>query len=176
MSPKKIVMAMSLLVFAVALAGLYVVLKPDSIHLPSAGDNPGVLGFSAPERIEVSQPFSVKVQADTRGARVNAVGVYVHFDPKVLRLTNMNSVESFCQFYPEKKFDNNLGTVSLACGSPHPGFKGASTLLELEFMPLVAGTTTLRMSDDSRLLMSDGKGTNILQTLPTKQLTIVSSI
>ena len=175
-NPQKIIMLFSLVVFAVAAITLYATLKPNALTLPNTGKNPGVLGFSTPERIEVSQPFKVKVQADTLGSSVNAVGVYLNFDPHFLRLTNMNSIESFCQFYPEKKFDNNLGTVNLACGSPHPGFKGTSTILELEFMPLAAGTTTLRMSNTSRMLVSDGKGTNILKTLPAKQLTIVSSI
>lgn len=176
LSFQKITMLLSMAVFVVAVIALYLSFKPNALALPTTGKNPGVLGFSVPERIEVSQPFKVKVQADTLGSSVNAVGVYLNFDPQFLRLTNMNSIESFCQFYPEKKFDNNLGTVNLACGSPHPGFKGTSTILELEFMPLAAGTTTLRMSNMSRMLVSDGKGTNILKTLPAKQLTIVSSI
>lgn len=162
--------------FLLAGAGLYLSLKPESVRLPGAAKNPGVLGFSVPDQIEVNQPFVVKVQADTMGSSVNAVGVYLNYDPKVLRLNQMNSIESFCQFYPEKKFDNNLGTISLACGSPHPGFKGTSTILNLEFMPLTAGTTTLRMSENSRMLVSDGKGTNILKTLPAKQITIIQSI
>ncbi len=173
---KKIIMLSSLAVFVLASVALYMSLKPSAQTLPDTTKKPGVLGFSTPERIEVGQPFAVKEQADTLGSNVNAVGIYLNFDPKMLRLTNMNSIESFCQFYPEKKFDNNLGTVSLACGSPHPGFKGESTILNLEFMPLVAGTTTLRLSETSRMLVSDGKGTNILKSLPQKQLTIVSSI
>lgn len=175
-SLQKIIMLASLVVFVVALAGLYLSFRPNAVTLPGSSKNPGVLGFMVPERIETSQPFSVKVQADTLGSSVNAVGVYINFDPRYLRITQMNSIESFCQFYPEKKFDNNLGTINLACGSPHPGFKGASTILEIEFMPLLAGTTTLRMSENSRMLVSDGKGTNILKTLPAKTLTIVSSI
>ena len=103
---------------------------------------------------------------------MNAVGLYLNFDADKLQLTNLDTSQSFCQFYPEKRFDNNLGTISLTCGAPHPGVSDKNTLLELEFIALDQGTTNLLVNPDSKILLSNGKGTNILDEEPVDPYTI----
>lgn len=134
-----------------------------------------VMSLLHEEDAYLNQPFEVVVEIDTLGAQVNAVGVYLNYDAKKMRLIDMDTRQSFCQFYPEKKFDNNLGTVTLACGAPHPGLEGKSTMLKLKFLPISVGSTTIHASKESQILMSDGKGTNILTEYPQSIVNIVSS-
>lgn len=124
----------------------------------------------------LNQTFAVQVQMNTLGSSVNAVGVYLRFDPQALQLLDYDTQTSFCQFYPEKKFDNHAGTVSLACGSPHPGVRGSSQLLNLKFIAKKLGMTTVYVLPESQVLKSDGTGTNILDTFPSLAIDVKSNI
>jgi hypothetical protein len=145
----------------------------------TSGSEPVILAASArgselilniPERIQVNEPFQLIIRVDTHNERVNAAGIYLSFDPHMLQVLQQDTRSSFCQFYPEKKYDNRTGTVSLACGSPHPGFSGSNTLMILEFMPLKVGASVIRTSQQSQILKSDGKGTNILSAYPMVEI------
>lgn len=136
----------------------------------------GVLNLDVPETVQSNKPFNVNVEVDSRGNTINATGVNLTFDPDVVEILDMDTRASYCQFYPEKRFDNRLGTVSLACGSPHPGFNGKSTLIKLQLRAKRTGVTTLYVSSTSQILLSDGKGTNILTTYPTATVKIVNSL
>lgn len=169
------VMIASLVVVAWVLWQLTRTFNPRAQLPRFGGPKPGVLTLEMPERVVVDQPFTVTVTANTQGQVVNAAGIYIHFEPSKLRLLDMDTQNSFCQFYPEKRFDNNIGTISLSCGSPHPGFKGENQLLTLRFMPLSVGTSVIRTAQTSKLLLSDGKGTNILTDYPLTSIRIDTS-
>jgi hypothetical protein len=143
--------------------------------LPGVESN-GEITLEAPETISVNRPFTMNIVIDSMGNDVNAVGLYMRFDPQALELVNMDTSQSFCQFYPEKRFDNNLGTVSLACGSPHPGIKGESTLVKLEFLPTKLGTSQVYILPESELLKSDGQGTNILTEYPSYDVSVINTL
>ena len=165
------------LVLASCLVGLLIMfVPPKPVVKFIESKNSGALKFDFPQKVMINQPFDVTLLMDTAKQNVNAVGVYIAFDPTKIKLLQMDTRASFCQFYPEKKFDNQLGTVSLACGSPHPGVNGPSTLIVMTFMPTSIGETDLRLSNKSQILKSDGKGTNILSTYPSAKLTIVNSL
>jgi hypothetical protein len=136
----------------------------------------GIIKMETPIQVMINQPFDVTLLMDTAKQNVNAVGLYVIFDPTKLKLLQIDTRASFCQFYPEKKFDNQLGTVALACGSPHPGVNGQSSLMVLTFMPTSVGETELKMTNKSQILKSDGKGTNILSAYPSAKLTVVNAL
>jgi len=167
LSRRKITTFLSFALFLLAAIGLYWQFYPGKIPLTlGINSNPGEIRFTEVPQAMVSKPFSISLELDTGGRSVNATGLYLNFDPRHLQVLSLDTRSSYCQFYPEKKHDNNLGTITLACGSPHPGVNGKNTLLTIEFMPLIVGTTTLRVSDKSQMLLSDGKGTNILTTYP----------
>jgi hypothetical protein len=130
------------------------------------------LSFNIPDNIQVNEPFQVVVRVDTQQQKVNAAGVNLHFNPSMLQLLSHDTRSSFCQFYPEKKHDNRTGTITLACGSPHPGFTGSNTLMTLEFLPIKVGVSTLSTNINSQILASDGKGTNILTSFPQIDLKV----
>lgn len=132
----------------------------------------GVIEFVIPQKIQVNQPFKVAVEIDTKNNRVNAIGLNLKFEPAMMQLLQMDTRSSFCQFYPNKKYDNHVGSIDLACGSPHPGFAGRNTIMTLEFIPIKVGTTHLFTGNTSQILKSDGKGTNLLSTFPPADIQI----
>jgi len=136
----------------------------------------GTMYFEGASRVTIGQPFVMRVMIDTNNQNVNATGVYIRFDPERLLVNDINTLNSFCQFYPEKKFDNQMGIVSLACGAPHPGIKGKNQLIEINITPLIGGSTTLRVTKDSKLLLSDGKGTNILDDYPLWEVQVATGL
>ena len=137
---------------------------------------PGNFLIDAPRSIEVNSLFKVKIEVDTKNQEVNAVGVFIRYNPKEIQLVKLDTSQSFCQFYPEKKYDNDQGLISLACGSPHPGVSGKNTLMELEFMPIAVGVTTITTDPNSKILLSNGKGTNILLEFPQQQINVLTAI
>ncbi len=125
--------------FIAVIAVLLLVLIYRNGRLLGTITNQGSFTMTAPKNVIIQVPFQMTVDLDTKSNKVNAVGVYLSFDPARLQLLQLDSQQSFCQFYPEKKFDNQLGLISLACGSPHPGVTGKNTLLVLEFIPTKLG-------------------------------------
>lgn len=124
---------------------------------------PAGLEIESEDHPSVNTPFTLSLTIEPQNQPVNAVGLYLKFNPTKLQVLDIDTSQSFCQFYPEKRFDNNLGTVNLVCGAPHPGSVEKTTVLKLEFMPLVVGGTVLSLDPRSQILLSDGKGTNILE-------------
>lgn len=161
-SDSNLFLFLSFFIFIGALVGFKFLTDPPKIANVFTDTKPGVLNFITPEKIFVGQPFKVKVELDTAKQDTNAVGFYLKFDPTQVQILNVDTTESFCQFYPEKKHDNNLGRLSLACGSPHPGVSGKNTLLTLELIASAVGRINILLDSQSKILLSDGKGTNIL--------------
>lgn len=144
------------------------------ISIPSSETPPSILSIEVPELVPVGQPFDIKVVMNTQKNPVNAAGIYLKFDPTRFQVLDLDTKESFCQFYPEKKYDNTMGQILLACGAPHPGYKGVNTLLKINLMPLVIGTSELVTLPQSQLLVSDGKGSNALQEKPRAVVHVIA--
>jgi len=142
--------------------GLWLILRPPHFSFLNPAPKSGALELLFPQTITLNQPFTASIEVYTNNQPVNATGLYLRFDPQKLQLLDLDTRQSFCQFYPEKKFDNHQGTVTLACGSPHPGFTGKNVILKLKFMPIAVGKTTVFVDPKSQLLLSNGQGTNIL--------------
>ncbi len=142
----------------------------------SSGYKQGSMYFTGAHRVGMYQPLTIKIMIDTNNQSVNAAGFYLKFDPEHLQVNEINTLASFCQYYPEKKYDNRLGLISLACGAPHPGYKGVNELISITFTPVSVGPATLQIMNSSKLLLSDGKGTNILSNHPAWEVQVVQGI
>lgn len=128
------------------------------------------------EKVNLNQPFKAIVHLHTGNVTVNAIGLNLKYESQKLRVVSIDTTQSFCQFYPEKKFNDNLGEVKLSCGSPNPGFSGDNPIIIIEFMPVKIGTTSLIIGPQSQILKSDGKGTNVLSDYPQKAINIINSL
>lgn len=176
LSPKFLIALSSLFFLLVAFFYFRFQADPPKVANLFSGTKSGTLIIDAPDRVSLNQPFTVDVSIDTKKQNTNAVGLYILFDESQLQLLNLDTSQSFCQFYPEKKFDNYHGTISISCGSPHPGVSGVNTIVSLDFIPLNIGQTTLYTTPSSKILLSNGKGTNILTEFPLKQISIHNNL
>jgi hypothetical protein len=120
--------------------------------------------------------FKAVFIADSDNRVANAVAMSIIFDPKKLTVISIDTSRSFCQFYPENKFNNSAGAIKIECGSPSPGFKGENTIAEVTFMAKALGETSLKIDNTSQILLHDGKGTNIFSKPADYYITIVNSI
>lgn len=173
---KVLVPIVSLVLVIISFGYLHFRNNPPKVAGLLFSSKPGVIVLEAPRQVAVNVPFTVNVIVDSMNQNVNAVGFFMKFSPTHLFLLDMETSQSFCQFYPERKFDNSTGSITLSCGSPHPGFSGTSTLLKLTFMPKVVSNTVLIVDPNSKILMSDGKGTNILEEFPQAQISILNTL
>jgi hypothetical protein len=120
--------------------------------------------------------FKVQFIANSDNKNVNAVGLIASFDPIRLQVANIDTAQSFCQFYPVNKFDNGAGKIHIECGAPNPGFKGENTIAVIEFVARIIGETKIRVGEDSQILLNDGKGTNIFSTPTEVSISILSNM
>lgn len=147
---------------------------PKQIDISQAN---GALTIETPEEsISVAHPFEVKLMVDTDNKPVNAVGLIAHFDTNRLQILSMDTTESFCQFYPENRYDNQSGEIKISCGLPNPGFTGQSILAKIVFEPQSVGTAQIRVDPNSQILLNDGKATNILTQRTVKDLNILGKL
>lgn len=136
----------------------------------------GSLIFDAPATTDLSSPFNINLTIDTKGQPVNAVALHLIYDSEKVEITNVDTSNSFCEFYPENKFDNEQGLLKIACGAPHPGVTGKNTIAQVSLIAKTIGNAEFALLEDSLILLSDGKGTNILNNYPHHEILIINSI
>ena len=146
------------------------------IYLPFRTDKNASYQISSPESVNLNHNFKVTVSMDTKKLAVNAIGLSINYENEKLRVVSIDTTQSFCQFYPEKKFNDNVGKINLSCGSPEPGFTGQNDVLIIEFKPVKIGDTPIIIDPLSKILLSDGKGTNVLREFPKAQVKIINSL
>jgi hypothetical protein len=146
------------------------------INLPFNIEKNAYFQISSPESVNLNQTFKVVVSLDTQKLAVNAIGLNLNYESEKLRVVNIDTTQSFCQFYPEKKFNDNVGKINLSCGSPEPGFTGQNDVLIIEFKSIKIGNTSIIMDPQSKILLSDGKGSNVLREFPQTQVKIINSL
>ena len=135
--------------------------------------DPGVMTLKLPEQAELGNQFGVTVEIDTKNRAINAVGLRMEFDPKLVKVTQMDTSQSFCTFYPQNKYDNQTGQIIIECGTPNPGFKGVNQLVKIKFVANQIGVAKFKVLPQSQILLNDGHGTDILRQYPEAQVLIV---
>ncbi len=170
-------------IFAIFLSFYILYLKPnpvlrvDANKIIARGKNTSALNIIAPEEIDgVGKTFTVQIELDSMGTFVNAIQSYLEFDPRVLQISDVDTSQSFCKFYPENNFNNEKGIVKLSCGSPYPGFRGKNIVQKIDFTTKAIRTTELKLQKDSMVLANDGKGTNLLKELPTVSIKVKAAL
>ena len=142
------------------------------------GNNPANFYFVSPvasQPLIQGQVFNVDLHVQTGSKAINAVSAVIKYNPELIEIIGMDTTQSFCSFYTENSFATIKGEVDIACGTPHPGFLGDSTITSLSLRSKVNGPISLTLSpQDSAILADDGKGTNLMnpKTLPELNLVI----
>jgi uncharacterized membrane protein len=115
----------------------------------------------------VGSTFDVSVFVNTGGNDVNAVKVDLKFDPRKIQIASPTAGKSFIEVWiSQPTYSNTEGTASFQGGVPSPGINTSSGLVStITFRAIAPGETAIQFSDSSKVLLDDGKGTNVLSSL-----------
>lgn len=136
----------------------------------------GKFVVDAPSESSVSAPIKFDLSVDTKGQAINAVALNLRFPSNRVKVLSMETSNSFCEFFPVNKFDNDQGLIKIACGLPSPGFRGVGKVASIVFEPLSTGNVILEVMPNSAILLNDGKATNILGEFPSHEVIVLGNL
>ncbi len=111
----------------------------------------------------VGSTFDVSVYLNTENQSVNAINTALSFPPDKLQLVSPSTGKSVIGVWTaQPSVNNQAGKVVLEGGVPGGIKAGNGLVTTLTFRVKSVGTATLRFLDDSKVLLHDGKGTDVL--------------
>ncbi len=114
----------------------------------------------------VGSTFDISIFVNTEGNSINAVQADLKFPPNLLQITSPTAGSSFISVWADQPFySNKEGIVSFKGGVPSPGINTSAGLVStITFRAKASGTALISFLESSQVLLSDGKGTDILKT------------
>ena len=115
----------------------------------------------------IGSTFNISAQLNTGGNDVNALEVNLKFDPKMIQVVSPTVGKSFVSIWiTQPKFSNTGGTIDFQGGVPSPGINTSSGLVStITFRAITPGKTQIEVLKNSKVLLNDGLGTNILTSI-----------
>ena len=134
----------------------------------------------------VGDTFSVSVYLNTAGRYVNAIEADLRFPPDKLQIVSPSVGKSVIDVWVgQPAYSNSNGTVAFRGAIPNPGLSVSQGLVStFTFRVKTTGKAVVEFTDKSKVLLNDGKGTNVLSNtagaifdliLPPPQGPIVTS-
>jgi len=112
----------------------------------------------------VGSVFEVSILLDTEGESINAFNVLLNFQPDKLQLISPSTGKSIVQVWTgPPQFNNRTGTVRLQGGIPNGINVSKGLISSFSFRVKRVGTALVKFSDESRVLLNNGKGTDVLK-------------
>jgi hypothetical protein len=115
----------------------------------------------------IGSTFDVSIFVNTGGNNINVVKVDLKFDPRKIQIASPTAGKSFIEVWIASPVYSNIeGTASFQGGVPSPGINTSSGLVStITFRAIAPGETIVSFLDSSKVLLDDGKGTNVLSSL-----------
>ncbi len=112
----------------------------------------------------VGSIFTVSIYLNTGGNSVNAVEANLSFPPDKLQVVTPSAGKSLIQIWvSQPAYSNEEGTLKFQGTIPSPGINTESGLIStVTFRVKSTGSATLKLLDSSRVLLNDGRGTDVL--------------
>jgi len=112
----------------------------------------------------VNNTFDVSIILNTNGRSVNAVDTTLTFPPDKLQVVSPSLGRSIVGIWATPpSFNNQDGTLRFQGGIPSPGVNTSSGVIStITFRVRSIGTATINFSDQSKIFLNDGLGTNVL--------------
>jgi len=109
--------------------------------------------------------FTVSFYVNTGGQFINAVETKILFPADKIQVISPSTGSSFINVWAiQPSYSNTKGTLSFRGAVPSPGVNTDSGLIStVTFRVKSVGDAVIRFSDDSRILLNDGLGSDILQ-------------
>lgn len=141
---------------------------------PKAEAGTAILKIDPPQgTFYVDSSFDVSIILDTGGETINAVEAELFFPPNILQVTTPTAAQSFIAIWTSPPtFSNKDGYVRFQGGVPSPGLKTSQGVLStVTFRATQPGKVVLELKN-SRVLLADGSGRDILGTTLGARYTI----
>lgn len=112
----------------------------------------------------VGSTFTVSVYVNTGGQAINAIETNLSFPPDKLQVVSPTAGKSLIQIWVNQPTYSNVdGDLKFQGTVPSPGINTESGLIStVTFRVKSIGTATLKVLDTSRVLLNDGRGTDVL--------------
>ena len=112
----------------------------------------------------IGSTFTVSIYLNTGGQFVNAVEANLSFPPDKLQVVSPTAGTSLVRVWVSQPTYSNVdGTLRFQGAIPSPGISTESGLIStVTFRVKSVGTAVVKVLDTSRVLLNDGKGTDIL--------------
>jgi hypothetical protein len=135
------------------------------IILPTKADAAASLYVAPPSGTFIlGNTFTVSLYVNTGGQSINAVEANLSFPPDKLQVVSPTTGKSFIQVWvSQPTYSNENGTLKFQGTIPTPGINTDAGLVStVTFRVKTPGTATVRFLDSSRVLLNDGRGTDVL--------------
>ncbi|MCK4520251.1 hypothetical protein KAT95_00045 [Candidatus Parcubacteria bacterium] len=111
----------------------------------------------------VGSTFTVSIFLDTEGNDINVVWAELKFNPEILQITSPTAGNSFIsEWILPPNYSNKKGIISFRGGIPEGISTSAGLVSSVAFRAKASGTAKIEFTKESRVLLNDGKGTNVL--------------
>ena len=114
----------------------------------------------------VGSTFTISVFLNTEGNEINVVWADLKFPPEILQVTSPIAGTSFItDWLTPPNYSNEKGLISFRGGIPGGISTSAGLVSSITFRTVASGIAKIKFSDESRILLNDGKGTDILTNI-----------
>jgi hypothetical protein len=118
--------------------------------------------------------FEVPIMIDTHGKSVNAVELYVQFDPRKLTIVDPVGRQSAVGVWVEPPtYSNSLGTLKLIGTIPGGITTAAGLIAKITFKGIASGESRVTFLTKSQVLANDGLGSEVVTNFGSASYTIV---
>lgn len=112
----------------------------------------------------IGSTFDVSIFLNTQGQTINALDIILRFSPAQLQVVSPTTGRSIIDVWASQpSFNNATGEIRLQGGTPGGINTSQGLISTITFRARQIGPTALRFDDNSRVLLHDGKGTDILR-------------
>jgi len=123
----------------------------------------------------LDESFTVVLGVDTQGMGVNAVEATLEYNPKELRVIEVNEKNSVFTLWAEKPaVDHDKGTIHFEAGSSQKVENSFVPLLSITFKVLALTKQSLVHIPVSAALAADNKGSNVLSQVQPGSYTLMA--
>jgi len=147
-------------IFCVSLVFLFCV----GLALPSVARAASLSVSPSTGTFTVGSTFNVSILLNTDGKIINALEVSLGFPPDKLQVVSPSTGQSIISIWTaQPRFDNQTGRINLQGGIPGGINVSNGLVTTVTFRVKSVGTAILKFLDDSKVLLHDGKGTDVLE-------------
>lgn len=115
----------------------------------------------------VGNTFDISIFVNTNDNDINTVETNIKFTPETIQIVSPSAGQSLISMWvTQPTFSNEQGTIYFAGGIPSPGINTTAGLIStITFRAKAPGEAKIEILPASKVLLNDGKGTNILSSV-----------